>query len=314
MSEVDGPPRAPSVQARPAGHQPERKEGQKVYGTVKRWDVEKGFGFVCCEDGGEDLFIHQSTVKVEGNRYRAIAPGVRVLCEYHLRDDKETALSCVSEGGIPFPGFASKLEATQKLGALASGVMYGSIKFMTNKGFGFIVPEGGGEDVFVHVQDVQSFQMLPTGTQVSYTTSTKRGVRPQAVHVSSLPQYPLPTLGLPFGGYADPYRLSLLPPEQQQGVMFGTIKWYSVEKGFGFIIPANGGPDIYFKVTDVLCGPPSLMEREEVLYSSKIARGDGHTVRAMNVTRRSKQQDLFRYPVSSLPPHYWPFSRPPYPY
>lgn len=108
-----------------------------ISGTVKRWDVDKGFGFVACDDGGEDLFIHQSTIRVDGNRYRAIPPGARVICEYHVRDGKETAVSCTAEDGRTFNGFSSKLEATKHLGALASGVSYGTIKFMNNKGFGY---------------------------------------------------------------------------------------------------------------------------------------------------------------------------------
>lgn len=31
----------------------------------------------------------------------------------------------------------------------------------------------------------------------------------------------------------------------------GTIKWYSKEKGFGFITPDEGGRDIYFQSTNI---------------------------------------------------------------
>ena len=47
----------------------------------------------------------------------------------------------------------------------------GTVKFFnTSKGFGFISPEGGGKDVFVHVSAVQAagLQTLNEGQRVSF--------------------------------------------------------------------------------------------------------------------------------------------------
>jgi cold shock protein len=54
----------------------------------------------------------------------------------------------------------------------------GTVKFFdATKGFGFIRPEGGDKDVFVHVSAVQSAGMdtLTEGQRVSFEVVTERG-------------------------------------------------------------------------------------------------------------------------------------------
>ena len=54
----------------------------------------------------------------------------------------------------------------------------GTVKwFNAQKGFGFIQPEGGGQDVFVHVTAVQAagLQSLNENQRVTYEVVTERG-------------------------------------------------------------------------------------------------------------------------------------------
>jgi CspA family cold shock protein len=54
----------------------------------------------------------------------------------------------------------------------------GSVKwFNTTKGFGFIQPDGGGKDVFVHITAVQAAGLngLDEGQKVSYDVVRERG-------------------------------------------------------------------------------------------------------------------------------------------
>lgn len=37
-------------------------------GTVKWFNNAKGFGFICPEGGGEDIFAHYSTIQMDGYR------------------------------------------------------------------------------------------------------------------------------------------------------------------------------------------------------------------------------------------------------
>jgi CspA family cold shock protein len=54
----------------------------------------------------------------------------------------------------------------------------GKVKwFNPNKGFGFIEPDGGGQDAFVHITAVQAAGLttLNDGQRVTYDLTTERG-------------------------------------------------------------------------------------------------------------------------------------------
>lgn len=63
----------------------------------------------------------------------------------------------------------------------------GTVKFFNNtKGFGFITPEKGGKDVFVHISAVEKSGIgsLDEGMRVSFDTEPDpRGKGPKAVNL-----------------------------------------------------------------------------------------------------------------------------------
>ena len=57
-------------------------------------------------------------------------------------------------------------------------MMTGTVKFYNSqKGFGFIQPDGGGKDVFVHISAVERAGMstLSEGQKVSFDVVSERG-------------------------------------------------------------------------------------------------------------------------------------------
>ncbi len=64
----------------------------------------------------------------------------------------------------------------------------GTVKFFnSDKGYGFIAPEGGGQDAFVHISAVQAAGMhtLEKEQRVSYELETDRRGKTSAVNLQS---------------------------------------------------------------------------------------------------------------------------------
>ncbi len=55
------------------------KMAEQFKGTVKWFNDQKGFGFITPENGGKDVFVHQSAIDSPG--FRSLAEGQRVQFE-----------------------------------------------------------------------------------------------------------------------------------------------------------------------------------------------------------------------------------------
>jgi cold shock CspA family protein len=60
-------------------------------GTVVRFDRRRGYGFVSPDDGGEDVFVHQNNINMEGFRFLQV--GERVSYELEVGEKGMKAVS-----------------------------------------------------------------------------------------------------------------------------------------------------------------------------------------------------------------------------
>ena len=65
----------------------------------------------------------------------------------------------------------------------------GTVKFFNaDKGFGFISPDNGGDDAFVHISDVEraGFATLRQNQRLSYELGTDKRGRPSAINLTTV--------------------------------------------------------------------------------------------------------------------------------
>ena len=136
-------------------------------GTVRWFDTDRGFGFIALEDESEDLYVHASEI-ISSDAVRVLREGQVVELE-------------IGEGDRGPQARRVRVTADQAADA-PLGVLGTVAWYEPAKGYGFITPDAGGADLFVHVSVISGTDELYPGDRVRYQVrQSDRG--PQADRV-----------------------------------------------------------------------------------------------------------------------------------
>ncbi|MES2270103.1 MAG: cold-shock protein [Pseudomonadota bacterium] len=161
----------------------------------------------------------------------------------------------------------------------------GVVKFFNGqKGFGFVVRDDGGEDVFVHISAVEQagltglaegqplgFTLVDRGGKVS-ATDLKIDGEPLPVTDRGPPREAREPRAGGFGGGAPAGDRG--PQRQLTGERSsGTVKFFNAMKGFGFIQRDDGQPDAFVHISAVeRAGMASLNEGDRLDFELEVDR------------------------------------------
>lgn len=165
-------------------------------GKLKWFNAAKGFGFIEPDEGGPDVFVHASALEAAG--LNDLPEGQPVT--YELRADRKTGKSSAADlqlrGGMvspspsrgpgggagprgPRPDARPRPPRSESFSGGASGGLPGTGKvkwFNSTKGFGFISPDEGGDDLFVHISAVEQAGLhgLQEGQAIGFEVEADR--------------------------------------------------------------------------------------------------------------------------------------------
>ncbi|WP_458575174.1 cold-shock protein [Pseudaminobacter sp. NGMCC 1.201702] len=154
-------------------------------------------------------------------------------------------------------------------------VQKGSVKFFNaEKGYGFIGPNDGGPDVFVHVSAVEGPETAALDKQdlVEFELGQPQdGRRNFALRVRLLQRARRPSTGKSTGrSFRSGSGL------EAAGRGSGVVKWFDVSKGFGFITPKDGDKDVFIHARVLKrAGLTDLISGEAVSFDLQVDRRSG---------------------------------------
>jgi CspA family cold shock protein len=120
--------------------------GRRVEATVKWFSPDKGFGFIALSDGTPDAFLPMAALRRAGRE--DIREGASITCEIGPGAKGPLVVNVLSIGRPAAAPAPARVEAERPGGQKLDGAVKW---FEPLKGYGFISPDGGGKDIFIHV-------------------------------------------------------------------------------------------------------------------------------------------------------------------
>ncbi len=157
-------------------------------GAVLKWfNPDKGFGFVSLSDGSGDAFLHAAVLARVG--HSALSPGtaLQVRVAPGQKGSQVTEILDIDDSTVSAePAQSTSRPRRREAARINTAPLSGTVKwFNQTKGYGFIAPDEGGPDVFVHATAVER-SGLPTlreGQILEYQTELQRNGKSAAVNL-----------------------------------------------------------------------------------------------------------------------------------
>ena len=235
------------------------EDGTHISTTVKWYDPAKGYGFLVPDDGSPDIHCRAPALAAVG--LETLLAGAAVACEtapgprglevsriisvdFSASAPRQASFANARGNGRMAAG-AGRVEP----GPAASGsAIRATVKwFHPVKGYGFLEPEDGSADVFCHLTVAQAsgHDTLPQGAAVSCEiVQGDRG--PQASRILSVEPATGPgpaDRGEPFDAHYPGSPAAA--PASSVLELPGTVKFFDPARGFGFVVPDDGGREVY---------------------------------------------------------------------
>lgn len=129
----------------------------EMSGSIKWFDVGKGYGFIVPDDGGADVLLHVTCLRRDG--YQSAYEGARVVCEvvtgpkglqaFRILSMDESVAAHPSQ----LPPSRAHVQVTPEGPAERVRVKW----FNRSKGYGFLTRGEGTPDIFIHMETLRRF-------------------------------------------------------------------------------------------------------------------------------------------------------------
>jgi CspA family cold shock protein len=170
-------------------------------GKVKWFNATKGYGFITLDNGG-DAFCHASALQATG--HSDVPAGTTIVCDLA---DSQRGLQVVTVHSVDIStaeapsrgprrdfgggggygggygggggGYGGSYGGGYHRESGSSGPMVeGKVKFFNDqKGFGFVMPDNGGGDVYVHASALRRSGVMALNPEQRIRFSTRQGMK-----------------------------------------------------------------------------------------------------------------------------------------